>query len=163
MIFVYVYVDDVLITSSDPQMLSDLISQLHSQFALKYLDGISYFLMIEMSCGSIGLHFCQHRYILDLLDKCGTSSYKPFDTPLSSGSILTKLTSTPFENPTQFQSLVGVLQYCCLTCPDVTFMVNKFCQFLSYPTDAHWVVLNALLDISKVLSFWPSYFNFLFP
>lgn len=48
-IYILVYVDDLLITDSDAQQVKALIQQLDAQFSLKDLGNLSYFLGIEFS------------------------------------------------------------------------------------------------------------------
>lgn len=46
---------------------------------------------------------------------------------------------------TKYRSLVGALQYLTLTRPDISFAVNKACQYLHAPTTAHWTVAKRIL------------------
>lgn len=41
------------------------------------------------------------------------------------------------EHHSFYKSVVGALQYIALTRPDISFAINKVCQFISKPTDAH--------------------------
>jgi histone deacetylase 1/2 len=45
----------------------------------------------------------------------------------------------------QYRSTVGSLQYLTLTRPDLSFAVNKVCQFLSSPTEVHWESVKRIL------------------
>ena len=40
---------------------------------------------------------------------------------------------------------MGALQYISLTMPDLTFSVNKACQFMASPLDAHWYAIRRIL------------------
>ena len=46
MLIVLIYVDDILLTGNDSQLITHLISTLHSQFALKDLGDLHLFLGI---------------------------------------------------------------------------------------------------------------------
>jgi hypothetical protein len=41
------------------------------------------------------------------------------------------------------------LQYLTLTQPDISFLVNKVCQFLHSPTSKHWAAVNQILQYIK--------------
>jgi histone deacetylase 1/2 len=53
------------------------------------------------------------------------------------------------EDSFRCRSIVGGLQYLTLTCPDLSFAVNKVCQFLSHPTDVHWEAVKHILRYVK--------------
>ncbi|XP_043725775.1 aspartyl protease family protein At5g10770-like [Telopea speciosissima] len=60
----------------------------------------------------------------------------------------TKLTDSGgalLADPTKYRSIVGALQYVTLTCPDVSFAVNRACQFMQSPTEEHcWEKFSSL-------------------
>jgi hypothetical protein len=76
---------------------------------------------------------------------------KPCTTPLStsrklkigSGDLLSS------EDATRYRSIVGALQYLTLTQPDLSFSVNKVCQFLHAPTTDHWTAVKHILRYVK--------------
>jgi hypothetical protein len=64
---------------------------------------------------------------------------KPVSTPMSMSEKLSLQGGEPLgpNDSTQYRSIVGALQYLTLTIPDISFVVNKVCQFLHPPTTIH--------------------------
>lgn len=106
-----VYVDDILLTSSDPSLISSCISHLQTRFAIKDLGPQHSFLGIEVHSSSGGLHLSQHKYVKDLLARTNMSMAKPCSTPLAANTSLSLHDGTPFEDPHLYRSVIGALQY----------------------------------------------------
>lgn len=66
-------------------------------------------------------------------------------TPMVSRIKLSRVGSDAVPDPTQFPSVVGALQYATLTRPEISFSVNKVCQFLSNPLEEHWKAVKRIL------------------
>jgi hypothetical protein len=66
-IFLLIYVDDIIITASDPAAITELLKLLSVDFAVKELCDLHYFLGVEVNRVEAGLLLSQKRYILDLL------------------------------------------------------------------------------------------------
>ena len=70
-------------------------------------------------------------------------------SPMTSSCKLTKIGSDLFSDPTMYQSVVGVLQFTTITRPELSFAVNKVCQFMENPHDSHWVAVKRILRYLK--------------
>ncbi|GAU41870.1 hypothetical protein TSUD_366180 [Trifolium subterraneum] len=145
-LIVLVYVDDIIITGNSLPKIQQLISKLNAEFALKQLGTLDYFLGIEVFHLSNGaLLLSQTKYIRDLLSKAHMTTANGMATPMVSSLKLSKVGSVPVDNPTLFRSIVGALQYVTLTRPEISYSVNKVCQFLSNPLDDHWKAVKRIL------------------
>lgn len=96
---ILVYVDDILITGSNPSHIQTCITQLQQAFSIKDLGQLSYFLGIEVSHTPHGSHFSQTKYLNDLLNRTNMHSAKPCSTPMATGSSLSSDDSALFDNP----------------------------------------------------------------
>lgn len=144
-LYVLIYVDDIIITGNSASHVSGLIKMLGSTFSLKDLGNLNYFLGVEITPHASGIILSQTQYIQNLLQKADMSSSKPVCTPFSSSSKLTKHGSSPLVDFTKYRQIVGSLQYLSLTRPDISFSVNKVCQYMSSPTEEHWIAVKRIL------------------
>jgi Reverse transcriptase (RNA-dependent DNA polymerase) len=55
-----VYVDDIILTGNSPAALQSLITALNSEFSLKDLGTLNFFLGIEITTSPTSLHLSQH-------------------------------------------------------------------------------------------------------
>ncbi|KAF5460295.1 hypothetical protein F2P56_020175 [Juglans regia] len=148
-LFLLVYVDDILITSSSSTAIAHLITNLSSVFAVKDLGRINYFLGIKAIYVDDGLILSQSQYIYNLLQRTNMINAKPISSPMSSTQKLSLLSGAPHSDPTHYRSVVGALQYLSLTRPDISFAVNKVCQFMHKPTEEHWSAVKRILRYLK--------------
>lgn len=146
-IFVLVYVDDIIVASSSKSATDALLKDLQVDFALKDLGDLHYFLGIEVKRMEDGLLMSQQKYATDILVRAGMSNCKSINTPISSTEKLSINGGDKLgpEDASKYRSMVGALQYLTLTRPDISFAVNKVCQFLHAPTTIHWAVVNRIL------------------
>lgn len=138
--------DDIIVASSSQEATEALLKDLQKEFALKDLGDLHFFLGIEVKKTADGLVLTQGRYAADVLERSGMSKAKAVDTPLSvSEKLIVDGTKLGVEDSTRYRSLVGALQYLTLTRPDISFAVNKVCQYLHAPTTVHWSVVQRIL------------------
>ncbi|KAJ9554160.1 hypothetical protein OSB04_018205 [Centaurea solstitialis] len=87
----------------------------------------------------------QKKYILELLQRAGLSNAKPVSSPMTTTANLALGDSATFADPVKYRQIVGALQYVTLSRPDITFGVNKVCQFMHSPTENHWTAVKRIL------------------
>ncbi|KAK1626563.1 hypothetical protein QYE76_000878 [Lolium multiflorum] len=135
-VYLLVYVDDIIVLSSTATTISRLIHQLRSEFSVKDLGILHYFLGIEVSAPSSGsLLLRQRKYAIELLARAGMLKCTPVTTPMASSERLCSVDGDPLsaEEATQYRSIVGGLQYLTMTRPDLSFVVNKKSNFQENP------------------------------
>ena len=146
-VYLLVYVDDIIVLSSSPPAVDRLVENLRKEFAVKDLGPLHFFLGIEVSRRPDGLALVQRKYALDLLRRAGMLKCQSSDTPMSAATKLFGTDSPPLpdEDASRYRSVVGGLQYLTLTRPDLSFAVNRVCQFLHSPTEDHWSAVKRIL------------------
>lgn len=140
-----VYVDDILLTGSDIHAIQELVTRLNGMFALKDLGEIDYFLGIQVKHTESGLHLSQTKYITDLLVRAKMQFAKPVTAPMTHGLRLTAYGRDPVQSPQLYRSIVGVLQYVTITRLEIAYSVNKICQFMHNPLEAHWKTVKRIM------------------
>jgi histone deacetylase 1/2 len=146
-----VYVDDIVVTSSSSQEVAQLVQDLRTEFALKDLGDLHYFLGIEVNNVSNGLVLNQAKYAHDVLAHVNMTHCTCTSTPLSSFEKITNREGALLgqEDSTKYRSMVGALQYLTLTRPDICYAVNKVCQYLHAPTTVHKIAAKPILRYVK--------------
>ena len=148
-IYILIYVDDILVTGSNATEIQLIISALQASFAVKDLGNLHYFLGIEALWCSNGVYLTQRKYIADLLQKTKMDHAKPCSSPMASTCRLTSTDGEPFEDVHLFRSVVGSLQYLAFTRPDLAFSVHKVSKFMHKPLDSHWLAVKRILRYLK--------------
>ncbi|KAJ9554025.1 hypothetical protein OSB04_018070 [Centaurea solstitialis] len=133
-LYLLVYVDDLIITGSDDQLIRRFIDKLHAEFAIKDLGRLNFFLGLE--------------YARDILERARLLDSKPVATPLAANIAFTT-SGDLFHDPTHYRSLVGALQYLTITRPDISYAVNQVSQFLQAPTVPHFQAVIRILRYVK--------------
>ncbi|GKV50888.1 hypothetical protein SLEP1_g57568, partial [Rubroshorea leprosula] len=152
-IFILLYVDDMILTGNNPDLLARVKDFLFSQFKIKDLASLKYFLSIEVACSRWGIYLCQRKYTLDLLDDSRLLGSKTADTPMDKNLKLTESDGQLLDNPSQYRHLVGHLLYLTIIRPNICFPVNILSQFLQSPRKPH---LDAALRLLRYLKKNPS-------
>ncbi|PRQ57648.1 putative RNA-directed DNA polymerase [Rosa chinensis] len=143
------YVNDIVVTGSNDDLLQSFIDALGRCFDIKDLGPLHYFLGLQVHPVSHGLHINQVKYAYDLLSKHDLFLSKPVNTPMSAKHNLTTTHGALLANPSEFRALVGTLQYLTITRPDIAFAVNLVSQFMSQPREPHLVAVKRILRYVK--------------
>lgn len=129
-----IYVDDLLITRNDPQLIQDTKDILQRHFKIKDLGELRYFLGLEFARSKDGILMHQRKYALKLISDMGLAGSKPLGAPME---LNLKLTSAEFEqhtcqtanvvlvDPSVYQRLIGRLLYLTIIWPDISYVVQS--------------------------------------
>ncbi|KAK7332845.1 hypothetical protein VNO80_29601 [Phaseolus coccineus] len=144
-----VYVDDIILAGNSMEEINSIKNSLHSSFRIKDLGQLKYFLGLEIARTKKGIHICQRKYALDILNECGMLASKPSSTPLIPDTKVLFEDKSLLQNANSYRRLIGRLLYLTNTRPDITFVVHLLSQFVQQPTIHHHQAAQHILRYIK--------------
>ena len=157
-IFLILYVDDILLASSDLGLLHETKRMLSNNFDMKDLGEASFVLGIEIhrnrSCRSLGLS--QRAYVDRVLERFSMQLCKPGIAPVCKGDKLS-LAQCPQSDIEKAQmknipyaSALGSIMYAQVcTRPDIAFATGLLGRYQSNPGHDHWVAAKKVMRYLK--------------
>ena len=143
------YVNDMIITGDDMQGIQDLKLFLGSQFEMKDLGPLNYFLGIEVSSSVDGYYLTQAKYTSDLISRANITDSKIVDTPIEYNYRLNSHDGESLSDATLYRQLVGSLIYLTVTRPDISYAVHIVSQFMAAPRSPHYAAILRILRYLK--------------
>ena len=121
---IVVYVDDIVLTGDDTNEIENIKRALNSEFQVKDLGELKYFLGMEVARSKNGIYISQRKYVLDLLKETDMLGCRPSDTPIRVDKISDDASLGKKVDMGRYQRLVGKLLYLSHTRPDIAFAVG---------------------------------------
>ncbi len=153
-VFVMLYVDDILLIGNNKAVLQETKDWLCKQFSMKDLGEATYILGIRIyrdrSRRLLGLSQC--TYIDKVLKSFSVENSKRGMLPVRQGVPLSKEMSpkTPSEvsrmQEIPYASAIGSIMYAMIcTRPDVSHALNSINRFQGNPGENHWIAVKTIL------------------
>ena len=132
------YVDDLFLMRNE-KLIEWCKQQLDSEFEMKDLGLMHYFLGLEVWHLEHKIFLSQGRYTIDILRRFGMMDCKSMTTPMTMN--LKKLSGVAADSdlvdPTMYRQLVGSLMYLVNTRSDICFTVSILGQFMCEMRQMH--------------------------
>ncbi|KAK4360427.1 hypothetical protein RND71_019379 [Anisodus tanguticus] len=158
--YILLYVDDIILTASSDTLRQSIMAMLSSEFVMKDLGPLSYFLGIVVKRHSDGLFLSQRKYASEIIERAKMSSCKSTSTPVDVKPKLSAAAGVPYEDPTRYRSLAGAVQYLTFTRSNITYVVQQVCLFMHDPRVEH---MNAIKRIIRCIQGTLDYGLHLYP
>jgi hypothetical protein len=139
--YLLLYVDDIILTASTDDIRQSIMASLSSEFAMKDLGSLNYFLGISVTRHEGGLFLSQQKYAAEIIDRASMSAFKPTQTLVNTKSKVSTKTGNSYEDPKQYRSL----NISHSRGPIFLMLFNKF-AYMHDPKDEH---MNALKRIIR--------------
>jgi hypothetical protein len=149
-----VYVDDLIVTGSDPSEIAVFKRQMTSEFEMSDLGKLSFYLGIEVEQDTDCITIKQTGYAKKVLSRFGMADCNPTKVPINPGTVLHKDKHGDAVDSTEYRRIVGCLRYLLHTRPDLAFSVGMASRFMERPTVLHH---NA---VKQILGYWQGTLNY---
>lgn len=147
-VFVAVYVDDVLVTGTHLQEIESLKTFLHNTFKIKDLGRLHYFLGLEVQYTEKGVLISQRKFTIDLLKEFGCIDCPSMTSPMDPFVKLKADEGASLPDPSYYRKLIGKLNFLTNTRLDIAYSVQHLSQFMQSPREPH---LKATYHILRYL------------
>lgn len=150
-VHVLVWVDDILVCTSDEEMLEETKQMLSNKFKMKDLGIVKKFLGIDFDKTENGnVTMSQRDYVERVLQRFEMVNCNPRSYPMSESHYKDVDESEKLEDVKPYQELVGCLIYI-MTCtrPDISFSVSVLARKMSNPTERDWQAARDVLRYLK--------------
>ena len=148
-IYLLVYVDDILIASTDKGLIQGVKQRLLETFDARDLGEASTYLGMNITRdrGSGTIKISQPRMTNDLISKFGMDDSKIRSIPVSASIKLTKDEGEPLDKAKYpYSELLGSLMYLsACTRPDIAFATGSLARYMANPTIVHWQAAKGVL------------------
>lgn len=152
-VYIVVYVDDMLIATSNDKEYDGVVKALAGEFKITTLGDVKHFLGMRVTKKDNAYCLDQKCYIDKLVAQFGLTEAKGSRIPMDVGYLQQKEELESLPNNERFQSLVGGLLYLSVnTRPDIAISTSILGRQVSKPTNADWTEAKRVLRYLKATS-----------
>jgi hypothetical protein len=141
-------VDDLFLTTKE-NLITDCKKKLATEFEMKYLDPVHYFLGLEVWQSLEKIFLNQGKYAVEILKRFDMLEFKAMNTPMETKLKLMVDTSSELVDATLYRQIIGSLMYLTNTRPDLCFVVNTLSQYLVDRRRVHLVYAKHVMRYLK--------------
>lgn len=141
---ILIYVDAMVITGNRDDMIKRTKDHLNSNFNIKDLGRLKYFLGIKVARTEDGMFLSQQKYFMDIMSDCGQLGCRPSALPMEPNLKLDQCHENHKTDASLYRRLIGRLLYLQVTHHDIPYVVNVLSQFVYDPRTGH---MDAILFV----------------
>ena len=131
------YVDDLLVTSSNAELIQQFKDDMLQVFEMTDLGEMTYFLGMEVKQNDGEIFISQKKYAKEILKKFSMENCKGTNTPMCQKEKLCKDDVSEQVDETLYKSLIGCLMYLTATRPDILYAISILSRFMNYAKESH--------------------------
>jgi Reverse transcriptase (RNA-dependent DNA polymerase) len=142
MLVVALYVDDLIFTGSNYEMVDEFKRVMKSEFEMTDLGLMSYFLVLQIKQGDEGIFVSQEVYAKEILKRFKMEDCKSVKMPIDCGVNLSRHDKGKVIDTTLYKSLVDSLRYLTCTRLDILYVVSLVSRYMEEPRSTHWKTIK---------------------
>jgi hypothetical protein len=147
-IILLLYVDDLFLTREE-NLIIECKKRLASEFEMKYLGLMHYFLGLEVWKSPKNIFLNQGKYTVEIFKRFNMLECKPMNTPMEVKLKLLVDTLSELIDATLYRQIIGSLMYLTNIGPDIYFSMNTLSQFLVECRHVHLVATKHVMRYLK--------------
>jgi hypothetical protein len=149
MIFVQVYVDDIIFGFTNENLCKRFAKLMQSRYEMSMMGELSFFLGLQVSQKEDGIFICQSKYVRDLLRKYKLEDSSPAKTPMATATELDQDKTGKKVEITSYRGMIGSLLYLTASRPDIMFATCLCARFQSDPKESHLIAVKRIFRYLK--------------
>lgn len=143
-IYIAVWVDDLIIFSSQLEYTKELKEKLCKKLNMKDLGRVKQCVGLNITRGKDTIMIDQEKYIKEVLSRFNMTDCKTTKTPVEVGLKFSNMQEDPYDCP--YQQAIGCLLFIAQgTRPDISFAVNCLSRYNKEPKSEHWAAVKRVL------------------
>jgi len=147
-VILLLYVDDLFLTGNE-KLITECKIKLSSEFRMKDLGMMHYFLGLEVWQKPNEIFQCQGKYAVKILKRFDMMNCKSMPTLMVMNLNLLSDTSSKTVDDTMYRKMIGLLMYLTNTRLDICFTVNTLSQYMVERRCVHLVAAKHVLRYLK--------------
>nr|GEW28915.1 retrovirus-related Pol polyprotein from transposon TNT 1-94 [Tanacetum cinerariifolium] len=151
-LFVQVYVDDIIFGSARKQMCTELEKMIHKKFQMSFMGEPPFFVRLQVKQKEDEILISHDKYVNEILNKFGFSDVKTASTPMETHKTLLKDKKGENVDEYLYRSMIGSLMYLTSSRPNIIFVICACARFQVNPKISH---LHAVKRIFRYLKGQP--------
>ena len=144
-LLVAVYVDDLLVTGSNLEVIQCFKTEMATKFEMTDLGMLTYYLGIEVIQSAAGIVLKQERYAIKILEEAGMHESNAAQVPMDPSLKMSKAIEEKDTNEKEFRRNIGCLRYLIHTRPDLAYSVGVLSRYMQQPKESHAAALKQVL------------------
>ena len=148
-IIISIYVDDLLVTGNNQELINEFKSEMFKQFEMTDLGLLTYFLGLEVRHLRNQFFISQRKCANEILKKFHIESCKPVETPMKTKEKFSKDDGSPKVAKNIYRSLIGCLMYLTASRPNIVQAVSLLSRFMHCASEEHMQATKRILRYVK--------------